>query len=123
MRRSLFFFWITSFAVCASCLGASSTNGPANYRGAGVGAAFGIAAAGVNRAITGDCWASCLPGSQCNHKSGLCERIPRLEDIPAPYPTVPRAAAEEPPFEPQPASLDLDAGADAADSGDAAADR
>jgi hypothetical protein len=115
-------FWAASLALAAGCLRASSTNGPANYRGAALGAAFGVAAAGVNRALTGDCWASCLPGTYCDNPSGLCKKLERPEDIPSPYPTGARAA-DQAPIDPLPARspAELDAGADAADAVDAAA--
>lgn len=32
-----------------------------------------VAATGVNRALTKECWAACTPGYVCNHESGLCE--------------------------------------------------
>ena len=115
MRRSPL-FWLACLAVCVGCLRASSTIGPANYRGAAVGAAFGVAAAGVNRAITGDCWASCRPGTRCDRKSGLCERIERPEEIPAPYPTVPHESEgmfPESPTAIQDAGTAADAAADA----------
>lgn len=79
-----------------------------------MGAAFGLAAAGVNRAITGDCWASCRPGTRCNRKSGLCERIELPEDIPRPYPTVNDEADEGPLPESPTAILDAGTAADAA---------
>ncbi|MFO0589325.1 MAG: hypothetical protein U0441_17440 [Polyangiaceae bacterium] len=106
MRRSLI-FWFAGLVTCVGCFRASSTVGAANYRGAAVGAAFGLAAAGVNRAITGDCWAACRPGTRCDRKSGLCERIEPPEEIPAPYPTV-RHQPDEPP--PESPTADLDAG-------------
>jgi hypothetical protein len=31
-----------------------------------------VAAAGVNRAVTGQCWAACRPGLVCDRASGLC---------------------------------------------------
>ena len=112
MRRS-HLFWLACLAVGTGCLRSSSTIGPANYQGAAVGAAFGIAAAGVNRAITGDCWASCRPGTHCNKKSGLCERIEEPENIPAPYPTV-HLEADAPLPESPTVLLDAGAAADAA---------
>lgn len=33
-----------------------------------------VAATGVNRALTGECWAACTPGYVCDHESGLCVR-------------------------------------------------
>jgi hypothetical protein len=33
---------------------------------------FAVAAAGVNRAITHECWAACRPGTICDKASGLC---------------------------------------------------
>jgi hypothetical protein len=31
-----------------------------------------VTATGVNRALTGECWAACTPGYVCDHESGLC---------------------------------------------------
>ncbi len=31
-----------------------------------------LAATGINRAITKECWAACSPGYVCDHESGLC---------------------------------------------------
>lgn len=33
-----------------------------------------VAATGVNRALTRECWAACTPGYVCDHESGLCVR-------------------------------------------------
>lgn len=33
-----------------------------------------VAATGVNRSLTGECWAACTPGYVCDHESGLCVR-------------------------------------------------
>src|SRR4051794_21177141 len=88
MRRSA--LWIVSFALAVGCLPAGSTTSPrASYGRAAGGLAFGVAAAAVNRAVTGDCWASCtLPDTLCNRKTGLCEKRERLEDIWVPTPIV-----------------------------------
>lgn len=39
---------------------------------AAIGTGAAIAAAGINRAVTGECWASCRPGTVCDKASGLC---------------------------------------------------
>ena len=59
------------FTVLAAACQSSGRYGTPAYAGAAV----GVAAAGavVNRAA-GGCWAECLPGSHCNHATGLCER-------------------------------------------------
>lgn len=122
MRRSPV-LWFAYLAVCMGCFRSSSTVGAANYQGAAVGAVFGVAAAGVNRAITGDCWASCRPGTRCDKKSGLCERIEMREEIPAPYPTVPHDSDGARPAsstEILDAGVTGDAASDAADDDDAA---
>lgn len=82
--------WIASLTFITGCIAAGSTTSPrANYARAGGGLAFGVAAAAVNRAITGDCWANCaLPNTFCNHKTGLCEKREIVEDIWVPHPTV-----------------------------------
>lgn len=43
---------------------------------AAVGLGLGVAAAGVNRAVTGECWASCAPGQACDRARGVCVPIP-----------------------------------------------
>ena len=49
--------------------------GVAPYPAAAVMAGTGVAAVGVNRAVTGDCWGNCLGKTTCERDSGLC--IPR----------------------------------------------
>ena len=42
-----------------------------------------VAAVGINRAITDECWAACTPGYVCDHESGLCvqgECLPRCSE-------------------------------------------
>jgi hypothetical protein len=46
--------------------------GMAPYPAAGVMAGTGVAAVGVNRHLTGDCWGSCGAHRMCDHDSGLC---------------------------------------------------
>ena len=41
---------------------------------AAIGTGFAVAGAAAVRAA-GGCWAQCLPGTVCNPKNGLCERI------------------------------------------------
>ncbi len=48
--------------------------GAPTYAGAALFAGTAVGATAVNRAITGDCWATCSKGWHCNHESGLCER-------------------------------------------------
>ena len=50
---------------------------PSAASGSSYGAAFAaaavlVAAVGVHRARTGDCWGHCGPGLACDAKSGLC---------------------------------------------------
>lgn len=40
--------------------------------GAAMSAGLGVAGAGVNRAVTKDCWAQCLNGRVCDHETGMC---------------------------------------------------
>lgn len=48
-----------------------------NYAGAAAAAGLGVGAAGINRAITKDCWGQCLNGLVCDHNRGICvERAP-----------------------------------------------
>jgi hypothetical protein len=44
-----------------------------NHGKAGAGAAVAVAATGVYRHFTDECWAACTPGHVCNRESGLCE--------------------------------------------------
>jgi hypothetical protein len=44
--------------------------------GAVVTGAAAVAAAGVNRAVTKDCWGQCLHGLVCDRASGLCVKRP-----------------------------------------------
>jgi hypothetical protein len=43
------------------------------YKEAAVAAGLTVAAVGVYRAVTRDCWARCSPGYLCNEETGLCE--------------------------------------------------
>jgi len=49
-------------------------SGSNEYTAAAVAAGVTVLATGVNRAVTGNCWASCAPGYVCDRKSGICER-------------------------------------------------
>ena len=53
---------------------ASAACGHGNYGAAGVGLGAAVTGAGVNRAITGDCWAVCSPGYGCDKQRGTCVR-------------------------------------------------
>lgn len=68
MRASRWVLVLAPLGV-SSC---GSTN-QQNYVHAAVGAGAAIAAVGINRAITKDCWARCSPGYLCNEERGLCE--------------------------------------------------
>jgi hypothetical protein len=46
--------------------------GMAPYPAAAVMAGTGVAAVGVNRRVTGDCWGSCGAHRMCDRDSGLC---------------------------------------------------
>jgi hypothetical protein len=59
------------------------TSGTHNYAGAAMFAASGVAAAGVNRAVTGYCWAACTPGTTCDRASGMCLPLPCSSKCPA----------------------------------------
>lgn len=79
-------------AACGSSRGtgtASSTYSPprgaavSGGLNAGVTAGLGVVAAGINRAITGECMAACRPGTRCDHASGGCVALPCNNDCPA----------------------------------------
>jgi hypothetical protein len=55
----------------ASC-GPPPTSGSAKAASAAVGLGAAVVAAGINRAITHECWAMCRPGQVCDKASGLC---------------------------------------------------
>lgn len=55
---------------------------PDKYASAGIAAGIAVAAAGVNRAATDDCWAACQPGEACDHDRGICVRIACRADCP-----------------------------------------
>jgi hypothetical protein len=45
-----------------------------DYGTAAVGLGATVIGAGVNRALTGGCWANCQKGFYCNREKGICER-------------------------------------------------
>ncbi|HEY3497844.1 MAG TPA: hypothetical protein VGK73_24265 [Polyangiaceae bacterium] len=52
------------------------------YAQAAVGTGIAVAATGIHRAATKDCWGRCSPGYLCDQESGLCELgecLPRCE--------------------------------------------
>ena len=55
---------------------AFACGGTNDYLGAAVTAGAAVAAAGVNRAATGDCWAQCRNGMMCDRDSGTCVAVP-----------------------------------------------
>lgn len=63
LRRSLL---LIAWGVTAGCGGNS-------YATAAGATAVTVAATGVHRALTRDCWGRCSPGYACNEQSGLCE--------------------------------------------------
>jgi hypothetical protein len=52
------------------------------YQAAGATAGMGVLAAGVNRSITGDCWANCPPGTRCDRAHGVCVELPCRGECP-----------------------------------------
>jgi hypothetical protein len=82
--------------------------------------ASGVAAAGVNRAVTGGCWAACPTGTTCDHESGLCEKLPCSSHCPADLKCEIVGGEEvcvQPKAESALASASADGGADASDGG------
>ena len=82
MIRTLFAACFVLSAVACSVF-TPKTSGPHNYAGAAMFAASGVAAAGVNRAVTGYCWSACPSGTTCDRESGLCEPLPCSSRCPA----------------------------------------
>ena len=64
----IFAFTLSGFATAGCVL-----SGVGTYPAAAVLAGTGVAAAGANRKVTGDCWGSCRAGAVCNKDSGMCE--------------------------------------------------
>ena len=50
---------------------------------AAIGTGLAIAAAGINRAITKDCWATCPTGTRCDKAAGVCVALPCRNRCPA----------------------------------------
>jgi hypothetical protein len=65
--RSALLVWLP--LALTSCAGGNQDK----YAEAAIGTGIVLAATGVNRAVTKDCWARCSPGYLCNQQSGLCE--------------------------------------------------
>jgi hypothetical protein len=63
---------LTLFGALVACGGGNART----YQGAAATAGIGVLAAGVNRKITGDCWASCPPGTRCDRERGVCVELP-----------------------------------------------
>jgi hypothetical protein len=60
-------------AICYGLVGCGGSPGGRSYSEAAAATAVAVAATGVHRAITKDCWARCSPGYACNRESGLCQ--------------------------------------------------
>ena len=67
MRHALVLALLISSGVSVGC--GSSSEAVEAIATAGI----AVAATGVHRAITGDCWGRCSVGYTCNEKSGFCE--------------------------------------------------
>ena len=59
---------LVGLAATAAC----TVIGLAPYPAAAVMAGTGMAAVGVNRSLTGDCWGSCGAHRMCDRDSGMC---------------------------------------------------
>jgi hypothetical protein len=70
-RLPFLFFLLTSAGALA--LAACKSSSPyATPQNAAIGTGIAVGAAAVNRAVTGDCWAACRPGTICDKTTGLC---------------------------------------------------
>jgi hypothetical protein len=69
-RRSAAYWGVRVFVVSFVAVAC----GGGNYRAAGIGLGAAVTGAGVNRALTGDCWAVCSPGYGCDRQRGTCVR-------------------------------------------------
>src|SRR5690349_12431312 len=88
-------FVLTFAAACRQTL-KPSLQTPASVA---IGTGAAVAAAGINRAATGECWAACRPGTECDRATGLCiepgaKRSGASTAVRAPYTP---GAAEYPP--------------------------
>jgi hypothetical protein len=72
--------------ACGGARGGGST-----VAQAAVGTGLALAAAGINRAVSHECWAACRPGLECDRESGLC-----VESGTARKPAPPRSSTLEP---------------------------
>jgi hypothetical protein len=63
-----------SAAALAVLVVACAAGSNAGYEAAGAGLAGVVIGSGVNRAVTGDCWAICSRGFACDRQRGTCER-------------------------------------------------
>lgn len=57
--------WVRALLLTAAGCGG-------DYGNAAIATAGGVAHAGVNRAVTKECWAQCRPGLLCDHETGMC---------------------------------------------------
>jgi hypothetical protein len=102
-------------------LACSGPNAGANVANAAIGTGLAVAAAGINRAVSKECWSMCRPGLVCDHASGLCVEAGSAQSgPPRSHPLEPvnaNAAGRE--YEVPALGGDVDAGT-GADSGDVA---
>src|SRR6185437_11008217 len=64
---------VASLGLTALAATACSSSSPyGTPKNAAIGTGLAVAAAGANRAVTGECWAACRPGTVCDHATGLC---------------------------------------------------
>ena len=59
------------------------SNNARTYQAAGATAGVGVLASGINRKITGDCWANCPPGTRCDRENGICVELPCRGECPS----------------------------------------
>jgi hypothetical protein len=67
-------------AALAALVAACATGSNAGYGAAGAVLAGTIVGTGVNRAVTGDCWAICSRGYACDRERGTCVRAECVPD-------------------------------------------
>lgn len=105
--------------ACGGAKGGGST-----VAQAALGTGLAVAAAGINRAVSHECWAACRPGLECDRASGLCVESGTARK-PAPRSSTLEPVAANPPgreYEvPALASCDGDAGLCGDAGGNAAA--
>lgn len=82
MRRSALLPLLALAAPLAATVACKGVDG-GQVAAAAITTGLAVAAAGVNRAATGGCWADCPIGTECDEESGACVPLPCRAACPA----------------------------------------